>query len=130
MCCIVCRCGGCGCDRSLLCCGGSVFLVATLVPGVFVFWPIVVVEDVDSDAEPSLLVSRGVGAWSGAAFRGGLGVADEMDDSEFVDLRALGARSALHAVPVRSHDAHMHFSIPNSTSDAIRMEGGIRHAPQ
>ena len=69
---------------------------------------------------------RGVGR----PFVGGLGVADEMDDSEFVDLRALGARSALHAVPVRSHDAHMHLSIPNSASDAIRMEGGIRHAPQ
>ena len=126
----MCLCGGCGCDRSLLCCGCSVFLVAALVGGVFVFWPIVVVEDADSDTEPSLPVSRGVGAWGRAAFRGGLDVTDEMEASEFVDLRALGASSALHALPVRSHDAHMHSSIPNSTSDAIRIEGGIRHAPQ
>ena len=106
----------------------SVLLVAALVGGVF--WPIVVVEDVDSDTGLSLPVSRGVGAWGGATFRGGLDVTDEMEASEFVDLRALGARSALHAFSVRSHVAHMHSSIPNSTSDAIRMEGGIRHAPQ
>ena len=128
----MCLCGGCGCDRSLLCCEGSVFLVAASVRGFFVVWPIVVVEDDESDTKLSLPVSRGVGAWcGGAALRGGLDEADEREASEFMGLRALGARSAfVHALPVRSHDAHIHSSIPNSTSDAVRIDGGIRHAPQ
>lgn len=91
------------------------------------------VEDDEADPESSLPVSGG--DWArpgGAAFRGGLVEAAGEEASEFVDLHALGVRSALvtHALPARSHVAHLHSSIPNSTRDAVRIDGGIRHAPQ